>query len=170
MAEVLKGNAGNCVVCANVGKEAKVAHLAIKHIRVPESIISRHTLDSSGLAAGVRDKLRPDALIIESLPQETIEDVPGRADKRDARGRRKLDKFIYDPESVTPYRPRQAYIIEVGCGAETKYQQKLQEKDAQHSQLRSLLRAEGFVDVTNPIILGTTGGILPESEIAPLTA
>ena len=164
VAEVLKGNAGNCIVCADVGKEAKVAHLAINHTRVPESIISKHTLGSLGLAAENRDKLRPDALIIECLPQETIEDVLGRADKRDAQGRRKLDKFIHDPKSVTPYRPRKAYIIEVGYGAETRYQQKLQEKDAQHSQLRSLLRAEGFADVTNPIILGTTGGIFQNQK------
>ena len=61
-------------------------------------------------------------LVIESLPQETVEDVLGRADKHDVQWRRKSNKLIYDPKSVTPYRPQRAYIIEVGYGAETRLQ------------------------------------------------
>ena len=41
LAEISKGQAGNCIVCADVGKEAKVASLAIKHTRIPESITSK---------------------------------------------------------------------------------------------------------------------------------
>ena len=63
LAEISKGQAGNCIVCADVGKEAKVASLAIQHTIISESIISKRTFSNLGMATSERDKLSPDALV-----------------------------------------------------------------------------------------------------------
>ena len=144
LAEISKGQAGNCIVCADVGKEAKVASLAIKHTRISESIISKRTFSNLGMATSERDKLRPDALIIESLPQETISDTLGKTDKQDVQGQHKPSRYIRDAKADSLYRPRKAYIIEVGYGAEIRCEDKLKEKQNQHAQLKTLLLQEGF--------------------------
>ena len=61
-----------------------------------------------------------------------------------------------------------AFILEVGYTNETRYEEKLQEKEQQHSTLIKLLEASGFEAVLCPIILGTIGGIFHSSKKALL--
>ena len=84
LTEVMKGAYGNRMVCMDVGSHAKVAHLNVKHTRIPENVISDHLLRENGMQTADRQKLRPDALIIES----NVVHVP-KTGKRDAQRRHK---------------------------------------------------------------------------------
>ena len=154
LGEVMKGEYGNRLVCMDVGSSTKVAHLNEKHTRIPNDVISDQVMEEHGMPAADRNKLRPDALIIES----NIVHVP-QTGKRDAQRRHKPRKCIHDSSKDPPTRPCKAYIIEVGYAAETRYVEKVQAKIEQHAQLCKLLEASGFEPVIQPMVLGTTGGI-----------
>ena len=73
------------------------------------------------MATNEIDKLRPDTLSLESLPQETRSDTVAKTKKRDAHGQHKPSNYIRDAKADSLYRPGKAYIIEVGYEAETRY-------------------------------------------------
>ena len=50
--------------------------------------------------------------------------------------------------------PRSIKIVEGGCCPDTRYEEKLQEKGAQHKALEEALKDYGYNVTTLPIILG----------------
>lgn len=156
LTEINRGAYGNRMVCLDVGSNPKVAHLNGGPAEIPKTIISDAVLEKNGIAPTDRQKLRPDALIIES--NEVHIPVTGKR-CRGAERRKVPRRCIHDPELDPPFRPCKAYIIEVGFGSETRYKEKVQQKVQQHKQLCQLLQDAGFEPVIQPIILGTTGGI-----------
>ena len=96
----------------------------------------------------LRNKLRPDILLIT---------MPDSIDKHSIR---------------LEYAKEQAgiYIIEVGYGADTKYEETLQKKTDQHTSLCSLLREQGWtVHTPTPFVLGF-GGSIYQSSVTTLTS
>ena len=83
-----------------------------------------------------------------------MNDILGKTNKRDAQGQHKPSKYIHDAKASSPYRPRKAYIVEVGYGAETRYDDKLKENQNQHAQLKTLklLHQEEFAEMLDAII------------------
>ncbi len=160
LGETLKGKHGNRIVCADVGRKDKVQHLHVEHTRIPKTILSDKTILEYGLTLGDRERIRPDALILEyNQPQEANQ----RTRKRDRHGDKKIPNIKQAGEEV---RPCKAYLVEVGYTSETRYCTKLQEKLEQHSVLVKLLEREGYDPVVIPIILGTTGGIFNSNNEA----
>ena len=147
-------------VCADVGSQAKVQHLDLILSRIPATVLSDNAFLQCGMDPRIRNKLRPDALILEC---NTPEDRHSHLGKRDNRRARKLPTTIKDGDRV---RARKAYIIEVGYTSETRYLTKLDEKLKQHSTLQQLLQQEGYDPIVVPIILGTTGGIFNSNKQA----
>ena len=160
LAEIMKGGFGNRIVCADVGSNSKTEHLAIANSRIPENIMSNRTLQQHGIQIRDRGKIRPDALIVESNSA-----VPATG-KRTASRQLKPSRVINNPSKDPPTRPCRAFVIEVGYASETRYADKVQEKNQQHARLKDLLEAEGFEGVIQPIILGTSGGIFLSQGLA----
>ena len=53
--------------------------------------------------------------------------------------------------------PRTVKIVEGGYCSDTRYEEKLQEKEAQHKALEEALKAYGYNVTTLPIIIGQSG-------------
>ncbi len=53
--------------------------------------------------------------------------------------------------------PRRIQIVEGGYCPDTRYEEKLQEKEAQHAALEAALRDYGHNVTTLPIIIGQSG-------------
>ena len=155
LGEVLKGHHGNSMrlVCADIGRVEKVQHLGIDagKMRVPNSIISDRTFEQIGVSPELRDKIRPDALIIENSNMPV-----GLKRLRNARMAENIPTLTRGREGP---RRCKAYVIEVGYTQETRYHDKLQDKSDQHQTLINLLEAQGYEPITVPIIMGNTGGI-----------
>lgn len=152
--EVLKGHHGNRVVCADIGSQAKVGHLLADENRISCEVLSDSTFFKCGLDATLREKLRPDALILETTNEESLRQ---QSRKRSHNGSRQLPTTIVDRKDGL--RRRKAFILEVGHASETRFHEKYEAKTAQHEQLIKLLHVEGYTPVIMPIILGNTGGI-----------
>ena len=59
---------------------------------------------------------------------------------------------------------RKVWIVELGYGADTRYDEKFEEKQQQHTRLVSLLESRGFHVIVLPIILGVGGTIFHTVE------
>ena len=153
LTEVAKGNHGNRLVYIDASAAKKVRDLQCPNSQIPHEVISDGTLLEHGMQATDRKLLRPDALIIESNDIY----VPATG-KRDVGRKRRPARMMHDKSKDFPVKKRKAYIIEVGYAAETRYEAKVQKKVEQHAKLQTLLEAEGFEVVPQPIILGRTGG------------
>ena len=100
------------------------------------------------LDPNIRNKLRPDLLLIT---------MPDSINKQATR-------MEYMKEQTV------IYILEVGFGADTNYEDTLQRKQEQHLQLINLLKEEGWTVVhPTPIILGF-GGSIYTSSLSTLTS
>jgi hypothetical protein len=92
-----------------------------------------------------RLKMRPDILIIEGLDNDDVEAFKHMGDYR-----------------ATAIRQYTVHVIEVGYTANTRYLEKVKEKQQQHEQLCQALRAAGWnVQYTadHQVILGTGGDV-----------
>jgi enoyl-CoA hydratase/carnithine racemase len=97
-----------------------------------------------------RLKMRPDLMIIEGLKNEDVEAFQQMGSYR-----------------ATAMRQYTVHVIEVGYAANTRYLEKLQEKQEQHTRLCEALTAEGWkVQNTDrhQVILGTGGDIHSPTE------
>ena len=161
--EMSKGKHGGHYTMGDLGSYEKVEQLGIKDNRVSHAILSDRTILGSGLPVSIRQKLRPDIMVVEA----TYAEVESRAtpDKLPAgKGKRrrlcKTGQLTSVIETETRGgRDRTVKIVEVGYTSEGRYVQKLDEKSDQHQQLKQLLQAEGFSTTVLPVILGCTGGI-----------
>jgi hypothetical protein len=92
-----------------------------------------------------RLKMRPDILIIEGLQNDQVEAFQQMGDYR-----------------ATVIRQYTVHVIEVGYTANTRYLEKVQEKQLQHAQLCQALREAGWnvrYTADHQVILGTGGDV-----------
>ncbi len=129
-------------------------HLQSNDFPKPASILTDHTILEAGQPLTIRQKLRPDIMVVEATNAE-VTSTCGKRKSRNANGQ---------PNSSIAARhngkhKRKVKIVEVGYTSEGRFVDKCEEKNAQHCQLKQLLEAQGFqVDIV-PLIIGSTGGI-----------
>ena len=166
--EMSKGKFGGHYTMADVGSYDKVEQLGIRDNRIPPSILSDKTIGSENLPLTIRQKLRPDIMVVEA----TYAEVEGHSlftngtTKRGGK-RRRLDKN----GQVTPViqttrrngQKRSVKVVEVGYTSEGRFEEKLNEKLEQHQQLKRLLEIQGLDAKILPVIIGCTGGIFTVS-------
>ena len=139
--EILRGAKGNHYVVADIGSSEKMRGLGAFDNRV-NRIVSEQDMETLGYEPSIRDKLRPDILLIGG---------------RQACGKRKRTT------RNTTARPI-AHIAEIGYTAEGRYRDKELEKQEQHQQLRNILRKLGYKVKVHTIILGSAGGIFKNMD------
>jgi hypothetical protein len=98
-----------------------------------------------GHSNNVRSKLRPDIMLVEVSQEEFAKWVAGESVGR------------LCPTHDT--RPRRVWIVEIGYCSDTRYEAKLDEKRAQHSQLQAALQSYGYDVTLIPMVLGNTGTV-----------
>ena len=99
-----------------------------------------------GGAADTRSKMRPDMMIVEMATAEQQQYL--RHD--DNSGSRLTPLTPLMPNG----NPRSIKIVEGGYCSDTRYEEKLQEKGAQHKALEEALKEYGYNVTTLPIIIG----------------
>ena len=147
--EVRNGKHGNHVMIGDVGNAEKCMGLDFHSNRLPEWLLSD---EDCSTADSIRAKLRPDLMLISTTNQ-----TAARLDackKRAQHGRRCGMLSTGHPDH-----PVKIMIVEIGYTSETRYDNKLQEKLAQHDRLKQALTSVGFEVNILPVILGTTGGV-----------
>jgi ribonuclease HI len=99
-----------------------------------------------GMQSDLRHKMRPDLLIVKGI-------TPGDAHKG------KLPKTAQDRAKYT------VVLSEVGYGPDTRYMDKMAEKQAQHQELQHMLAQAGWkVEITTPVVLGVGGSIFVDTQ------
>ena len=148
---------------ADVGSESAMYEQGAKGLRLPDFLAKAETIETLNAENGEnweqmnpsdRLKLRPDIMLVDLLKSEA-EQCQRSSNKRTRDGHRK-------PSNDKT--KRKIKIIEIGYGSDTRYKEKLAEKQQQHAKLRQILEAEGHeVKKTSveilPIILGTFGSV-----------
>ena len=156
-----KGKNGSFYLIADVGKEEGLKELGAHSKRVPSFVLPDQYIQSRGLdpqagrgllqrrVADCRNKMRPDLMIVEMTTAEQRicllhNDVSGE-----------------DLQALSSRMPngsaRRIWIVEGGYCSDTRYTDKLQEKEAQHQALQAALQEYGYNVTTLPIILGVSG-------------
>ena len=147
--QILQGAKGNqWNVFADIGGPDKMVGLKVTDFRVPVDILSDQALAASGHDVAIRKKLRPDILLV---------------DKVQLHGKR---KYAGAAKSTTR---RRAHILEIGYTSESRYKDKVSEKQNQHEQLCSALGHDGYDVEQHNIILGSSGGIFKDSTAELIT-
>ncbi|DBA96919.1 TPA: hypothetical protein ACH3X3_013075 [Trebouxia sp. C0006] len=104
---------------------------------------------ADGGAADTGNKMRPDMMIVEMTTSEQQQYL--RHD--DNSGSRMTPLTPMMPNG----NPRSIKIVEGGYCSDTRYEEKLQEKGAQHKALEEALKDYGYNVTTLPIIIGQSG-------------
>ena len=147
-----KGNLGSFAIVADVGTAASLRNLGVHYKRIsewvlPNSMLALHSQDPNTL----RDKLRPDVMLIELEQHEQAEYQGG--------GRkiapRTLTSSVNDPRSGYG-RPRKIWPMEGRYCSDTEFKEKLAEKTVQHVKI---LRTYGYDVRPGPMPLGYAGTI-----------
>ena len=131
----MEGAKGGClaVLMADAGRHGEVTGLSRK------SIPSHVLLD---VPKASLCRMRPDILVFEKSPDESLPMSVQRLEHADSR------------------RSCKAHVIEVGFCTEISYFQKFKEKSEQHSLLLEHLRNAGYAEVQlHLMIFGSTGGM-----------
>ena len=102
-----------------------------------------------GGAADTRNKMRPDMMIVEMTTAEQQQYL--RHDDNSGSKMTPLTPMMPNGN------PRSVEIVEGGYCSDTRYEEKLQEKGAQHKALEEALRDYGYSVTTLPIIIGQSG-------------
>ena len=156
-----KGRHGSFYIIADVGREDGLRELGAHSKRVPAFVLPDECMQSRGLDPGTgrgllqrgpadtRSKMRPDLMIVEMTASEQHMYLQ-HDDTTGARLR-----------SLTPYMPdgkaRRIWIVEGGYCSDTRYEEKLKEKEAQHQALQQALEDYGYKVAVLPVILGFSG-------------
>ena len=162
----LKGQQSNHHIIADVGKLPELQRLGVHSKRVPAFILPDGFIGTSSLehqeegdalnAKSRRDKMRPDIMTAVMTPIER-------------------HRYTQHPNMppLCPNLPngcaRKVWIVEGGYCMDTRYVDKLHEKQEQHKELEASLRAYGYNVSVLPIILGFCGTI-PNSVIEAMRA
>ena len=84
-----------------------------------------------------RDKVRPDVMVVELSETERRRYLPHVAD---------TGHMLPDlPTILSNGKARKVYIVEGGYCSDTRYLEKIQEKELQHSALESALKSYGYI-------------------------
>ena len=150
-----RGSLGNCYTIADIGSQEKMAGMQQHDTRIPDFMLA--DIDLPEGPSQLR-KLRPDIMITDVTPGETLSCKPSR--KRGRHG----GQHNHHITTTANGRARRVWIVEVGYCSDTRYLDKLQEKTLQHRQLQSLLMDKGFKVTCLPIILGNSGAIYSTTE------
>jgi len=156
-----KGQCGRHYLIADVGKIEGLKDMGVHSKRVPTFVLPDRCLQARGLdptvgrgflqrgAADTRSKMRPDMMIVEMTAAEQQQYL--RHD--DNSGSRLTPLTPVMPNG----NPRSIKIVEGGYCPDTRYEEKLQEKEAQHKALKEALKDYGYNVTTLPIIIGQSG-------------
>ena len=123
--EMAQGKHGSNYIMADLGCYNKMEEMLVHDNRLSASILSDATLEQHGLSPATRPKFRPDIMTIEASSERVLS---GRLARK-----RKFNGAKCRPGS-------RVKIVEVGYTSETRYHEKLQEKEMQHEQLIAMLK------------------------------
>ncbi len=156
-----KGQCGSHYLIADVGKIEGLKDIGVHSKRVPAFILPERCLQARGLdptvergflqrgAADTQSKMRPVMMIAEMTTAEQQQYLHHDDDSG----------FRLTP--LTPMmpngNPRSIKIVKGGYCSDTRYEEKLQEKGAQHKALEEALKDYGYKVTTLPIIIGQLG-------------
>jgi len=140
---------------ADVGTAATLGNLGVHHKRIPKwvlpnNMLALHTTDPEGL----RTKLRPDIMMVEL--QEHEQSIYQRA--AGSTPHNLLPSSVIDPR-LGRGRQRKIWIVEGGYCADTRYAEKVAEKNEQHEKLVGMLKMYGYDVQLRLMPLGYAGTI-----------
>ena len=150
-----KGQCGSHYLIADVGKVEGLTAMGVHSKRVPAFVLPDRRLQARGLnptvgrgflqrgAANTRSKMRPDMMIVEMTAAEQQQYL--RSD--DNSGSRLTPLTPVMPNGS----PRSIKIGEGGYCPDTRYEENLQEKEAQHKALEGAFKDYGYNVITLPI-------------------
>ena len=157
---MIKGSQGGNYIIADVGQEDTLKELGVHSKRIPSYVlpdcnpIARHEeIDSYTNDLPCRDlnrnKMRPDVMIVEMTKEERERYIPH-------------NKPSEQPLPSLPYtlpngRTRKIFIMEAGYCNDTRYLEKLRDKEIRHSALESALKTIGYDVTVLTYILGFSG-------------
>ncbi len=150
-----KSRKGSFLIIADVGTAATLGNLSVHHKRIPKwvlpnNMLALHTTDPEGL----RTKLRPDIMMVEL--QELEHSIYQRA--AGSMPHNLLPSSVIDPR-MGHGRQRKIWIVEGGYCADTRYAEKVAEKNEQHEKLVDMLKMYGYDVQLRPMPLGYAGTI-----------
>jgi hypothetical protein len=129
-----------------VGTAVAMEALGAQSKRLPEWLITPNTMQKCDFSPENKQKLRPDCMIVEI----TNDEIDRALKKRTRNGDTNIPVQING-------RPRKIWLIELGYSSDTRYMDKVTEKQEQHAELGKLLAAEGYDVVLLPGVLGSAG-------------
>ena len=169
-----KGQCGSHYLIADVGKVEGLKDIGVLSKKFPAFVLPDRCLQARGLdpavergflqggAAATRSKMRPDMMIVEMTTTEQQQYL-----RHDVNSGSRQPPLI----PVMPNgNPRSVKIVEGGYCSDTRYEEKMQEKGAQHKALEEALKAlkdYGYNVTTLPIIIGQSGSQFHTTSDAP---
>ena len=176
MRKVLKhinqGKHGAFLKIADIGRDELTKDLGVLDKRIPTWLIPDGTLQTCGLPADLRNKLRPDILIIEVSQEEqaiytspgnhallstTFQDQDTPTAQRSIRGPRR---------DTVEIRKRKVWVLEGGYTSDTRHLDKIKEKKEQHKTLLEALELQGFDSRLGILTFGVGGTIYRSTQDA----
>ncbi len=156
-----KGQCGSHYLIADIGKIEGLKDIGVHSKRVAAFVLPDRCLQARGLdptvergflqrgAADTRSKMRPDMMTVAMTTAEQQQYL--RHD--DNSGSRLTPLTPVMPNG----NPKSIKIVEGGYCFDTRYEEKLQEKGAQHKALEEAVKEYGCNVTTLPIIIGQSG-------------
>ena len=168
---ITQGKHGSFLKIADIGRDELVKDLGTIGKRIPAWLVSDSTIEACGLDASRRDALRPDILLIEASQEEqaayatntqATELISTVNYHAPGSGTRPRNTDRGQPNTAQDARlPRQriVWVLEGGYTSDTRYLQKVSEKQDQHKLLMQALKLRGF-DVRLGILAFGVGGTI----------
>ena len=162
-----KGKRGGDYMIGDFGKVEKLKEVGVHSKKIPSFILpdphvqtgnQDHVDCRDGLTCRdpVRNKMRPDIMMVEMTDAERTKYLPHDADTGQA-----LPSL---PAEMPSGKTRKIHIVEVGYCSDTRYLRKLEEKEKQHSALESALKSYGYEVVVLTYILGFYGSTYTSNQ------
>ena len=157
---VIKGRQGGSYMIGDFGKIEELKEIGIHSKKIPSFVLPDHIIEvaapdygdcAAALTCGdpSRHKMRPDVMVVEMTDKERQQYLP-----HDARTGEELPEL----QATLPNgQARKVYIVELGYCNDTRYLEKLQQKETQHLALETALRTHGYKVTTLTYILGYYG-------------
>ena len=152
-----KGRHGGFYLIADVGHLEGLKEIGVHSKRVPAFVLPDRYLHNRGADPGVergllqrgeadsRSKMRPDMMIVQMTAAEQQTYIPH--DDTTGTAMPTLTARLHNG------RARRIWIVEDGYCSDTRYEDKLKEKEGQHQALQTALEDHGYQVSTLPIIL-----------------
>ena len=157
----IKGKQGGHYLIADIGTAEGLKEIGVHSKRVPSFVLPdsrvRAGADQYGDCRDLtrrdlcRDKMRPDIMIVEMTEAEQHLYLHHGANSRHT-----LSDL---PANMPNGSPRKVSIVEVGYCSDTRYLEKIQQKEEQHSALETALRSYGYEVAILTYILGLYGSL-----------